>query len=98
MVNNKTFGEKVFISNFKKEYEQKNQLDQLRMLYNVSERAFSESIENGKKILKYLMNYFDKDGISSSELKTLLIISRPYKDCSELKSVRNLIYNRWDKL
>ena len=77
----------IFKSFIKSYYEKDNLVDKLTVIHDFVDESFENS-RNGHTILKYLLIAFNDKNFHLSELKTLLIISKPFKEHRDLKDLR----------
>lgn len=78
-----------------------NELDLIKKLsitYDFIDKMFDENTEKGLSILKILLSSFNDINLHLSEIKTLLVISKPYKDNPKLKVIRENLLETYTKL
>lgn len=86
----------IFKSFIKSYYNCENLLDQLTFIYNLVDENFKSS-KNGHEILKILLIAFNDKNLHLSELKTLLVISKPFKEHRDIKQVRLNLLETYQK-
>lgn len=74
-----------FLKNYNKE---ENLVDKLSMTYQFADEIFEHSNGNAHQILKELLLTFNDKKFHLSELKTLLVISKPFKEHETIKEAR----------
>ena len=85
-----------FINSYNKESDF---LEQLRMFYDIrNEWIKKESVDYMLPRFKILIEHFINKESHASELKTLLILSRPFKDNVIMKETRIKLLEKYDEL
>ena len=85
-----------FINSYNKESDF---LEQLRMFYDISnEWIKKDSVDYMLPRFKILIEHFINKESHASELKTLLILSRPFKDNVIMKETRIKLLEKYDEL
>lgn len=79
---------------FLKRYnDYKEDLDKLSEIHDAVDQCFSESKEKGLEFLKNLLIDINKNAFASlSEMKTALVVSKPFKESEEIKDLRHKLH------
>lgn len=72
-------------------------VEQLTLTYDLIDEAFEENKEEGFQILRVLLIAFNDKNFHLSELKTLLVISAPFKKLELIKDVRMALLETYEK-
>lgn len=86
----------IEIKDFLQQYYELDLVDRLVSVHKFIDRTLSKDKERGLKLLCLLLKAFNYKDFHSSELKTLLIISKPFKNKPEFIDRENLLatYNK----
>ena len=68
--------------------KEENLVDKLSMIYQFIDEVFEHSNGNAHQVLKELLTTFNDKNFHLSELKTLLVISKPFKEHKTIKDAR----------
>jgi len=80
--------QRSFESYLKKYNKEENLVDKLSMTYQFVDEVFEHSKDNAHQVLKELLTTFNDKNFHLSELKTLLVISKPFKEHETIKDAR----------
>lgn len=86
---------KTFIDLYNSE---KNLIEKLSLIYDFIDNSFISSNSEAKEILKILLVTFNDSNLHLSEVKTLLVISKPFKDEECFKEIRNNLIETYNKM
>jgi hypothetical protein len=80
---------KEFITSY---YKHEDLVEKLTILHDFVDEQFRLSNDSGFKFLKHLLIAFNDKNYHLSEIKTLLIISKPFKEKTEFKKLRDDLF------
>ena len=78
----------IFKEFIKAYYKQDDLIEKLTVLHDFVDSQFKKSKEDGFKFLEKLLSAFNDKNYHLSEIKTLLVISKPFKEKEEFKKLR----------
>lgn len=84
-------------SYLKKYNQEENLVDKLSMTYKFVDETFEQSKGNAHQVLKELLITFNDKKFHLSELKTLLVISKPFKEHETIKDARAALLDTYQK-
>jgi len=84
-------------SYLKKYNKEENLVDKLSMTYQFADEIFEHSNGNTHDILKELLLTFNDKKFHLSELKTLLVISKPFKAHETIKEARAALLSTYQE-
>ncbi len=94
----RTEDEKIKFSellHFLKEYNnEKDLLKKLGLIYDLVDNA--DSPKDRIKIIEFLLSNFNDIDFHLSEIKTVLVISKPFKDNKEIKELREQLVETYN--
>lgn|GEM_PF-2878057 len=80
------------------DYNKENELvKKLTLTYNFVDKIFEEQSNKENKVLNFLLIAFNNKNFHLSELKTLLVISKPFKEHETIKEVRAALLETYQK-
>ena len=71
-------------------------IEKLTITYDFIDDMFQSSEEEGLMALKYLMEAFAYKDCHLSEIKTILVISKPFKDIEVIRPARERLYEIYE--
>ena len=84
-------------AHFTSYYEEKNFVNRLSLIYDFIDDVFAKDRDLGFEILQKLLIAYNDKNLHQSELKTLLVISKPFKEHDLIKEVRSLLLETYQK-
>ena len=75
---------------------QEGLVEKLTITHDFIDDMFQSSEEDGLMALKYLLQAFSYKDYHLSEIKTLLVISKPFKDLEAIKPVRERLFEIYE--
>jgi len=86
------------LESYLKKYNQEEDLvDKLSMTYQFVDEIFEHFNGNAHEVLKKLLITFNDKNFHLSELKTLLVISKPFKEHETIKDARSALLATYQK-
>lgn len=83
-----------FLSNY---YEEDNLVERLLLVHNLIDDSFEENPQNALDDLKYIVQAFNDKELHLSEIKTALILSKPYREVKHIRDYRQKLLETYKR-